>query len=236
MIDHSHQRPLRSCTGAATAILVFAALMAACGGDDSVVGGSGGSSGNAGSSTTGGKDGATDSSVDARSDGDSSGSGGSGQAGADGSKADVTSPDVLDGGGGQDVGPADGPPSDGPASEAEAGRPPITMTGYQHAADVAWCSRMAECCTNNFDTNRCITYWDANFGVEYIAAYLQQYKGNFTGVNAVFDPVQAQQCVDLLRDLDCGSQTGATKRLIASTCLAAVQGTADLQTAYASVR
>jgi hypothetical protein len=83
------------------------------------------------------------------------------------------------------------------------------------------------CCglnTNNFDVPKCVNFWDANYGVEGLGAYLQQYNGNFTGRPLVFDVVQAEECLTLLRNRSCSSQTGATKQNIYGTCMTAVQG------------
>jgi hypothetical protein len=110
-------------------------------------------------------------------------------------------------------------------AEAEAGPAPLTIDKYQHAQSVAWCTRAAECCAlgAQFDFDRCVNFWDQNFGPDNLAAYLQTYSGNFAGLHAVFDVNQANECINLIRNKNC-TQTGADKRNIYAVCQTAVQG------------
>jgi hypothetical protein len=166
--------------------------------------------------------------------GGGSGSGGAMDAGDASTKPDVapdttSAPDADAGGSADADATTPGADADANAAEADAAST-LTIDKFQHAQSLAWCQRLSECCAlgDKFDMNHCVTFWDVNYGPDNIAGYLQQYGTAWAGIHVVFDPVQANECLNLLRTKDCATQTGADKRNVYATCVTAAQGSLGL--------
>jgi hypothetical protein len=158
-----------------------------------------------------------------RSDADANGSGDADSApGTDadagaGTDADASSSADGEGGSASDAG------------DASDAAPLLTAQQYPAALATAFCNSVAACCGMNGDAAS--FNWTSCYTGELSAGF----KGASTGVqyfdagNIVFDPVQGQNCIDVISAIDCVSNqtTSAEQAQLFKSCYATYTGTLE---------
>jgi hypothetical protein len=127
--------------------------------------------------------------------------------------------------------PADGgsdAPKDSPLdAPVDAPVDAPALVDFPHAIDVAFCTRVTECCLQTpqtFDVQKCISLYD-NAGT---IVGLGRYAASLDGGQVAYDRQQAAQCLADFKNVACGTLQAAQFRTFVATCYAAATGTVPL--------